>query len=56
MIVHAHGGEISVDSRRSQGTVFHVALAGVPPQPKAAPARERKAVRGRALDEILPGQ
>jgi putative PEP-CTERM system histidine kinase len=57
MIVHAHGGEISVDSRRSQGTVFHVALAGVPPRMKrVAPSRQRKSVTGRVLDEILPGQ
>jgi putative PEP-CTERM system histidine kinase len=56
MIVQAHGGEISVDSRRGRGTVFHVMLDGVPPQKRMTLARERERAIGRVLDRALPGR
>jgi putative PEP-CTERM system histidine kinase len=56
MIVHAHGGEISVDSRRGQGTVFHVVLDGVPPQKRMTLERQREAAIGRVLDRARPGR
>ncbi|MCK4414023.1 MAG: GAF domain-containing protein [Candidatus Eisenbacteria sp.] len=36
-IVRAHGGDLSVKSRLGEGTIFQIALAGVPQQPSPLP-------------------
>ncbi len=52
MIVQAHKGEISVESRLGEGTVFHIALDGVAPQPSVSMIPERQtAPAGRVVDE-----
>jgi putative PEP-CTERM system histidine kinase len=52
MIVQAHGGEISVESRPGKGTVFHVALDGVLSHPQMSVMRQPTAV---TTDRVVDG-
>ncbi len=56
MIVQAHGGEISVESRPGEGTVFHIALDGAVARPSVNMIPEPETRKtGRVVDEVASG-